>query len=210
MPAYRISLFFFFLALKTNQKFAIFVWIFACVDYGKTKTKVWRNCEQRVPAQILTSLILSGDPKTLTPAPWTSPLLGTWSTDHYTDRSTDPPLRTPYKKTTIKMTIRNLTYRLFVLFFAVVVSFLFTSHFRRKSFKLFCVEEFETQDGKGSAKCHLKSTLCSFTLHQNNLRKMKNGWILLQLNSFLRIFFVGEGKSVCLRVYAMKTRGDTV
>ena len=47
MPAYRISLFclfVFFFALNTNQKFAIFVWIFACVDFhGKIKTKVSRT-----------------------------------------------------------------------------------------------------------------------------------------------------------------------
>ena len=51
-------------------------------------------------------LVLRGDAKTLTSSPWTP--LRTWSTDHCTDRSTDPP-----KKTIIKMTIRNSTYRLF-------------------------------------------------------------------------------------------------
>ena len=45
MPAYRISLGFF--ALKTNQKIAIFVWIFTCVDFrGKITTKVCRNRER--------------------------------------------------------------------------------------------------------------------------------------------------------------------
>ena len=33
--------------LKTNQKLAIFEWIFTCVDFhGKIKTKVSRNCER--------------------------------------------------------------------------------------------------------------------------------------------------------------------
>ena len=59
----------------------------------------------RLSSQIW-GLVLRGDAKTLTPSPWTS--LPTWSTDHCTDRSTDPP-----KKTIIKMTIRNSTYRLF-------------------------------------------------------------------------------------------------
>ena len=39
-------------------------------------------------------------------------LCRTWSTDHCTDRSTDPPI-----KTIIKMTIRNFTYRLFCFVF---------------------------------------------------------------------------------------------
>ena len=36
-----------FFALKTNQKIAIFVWIFTCVDFrGKITTKVCRNRER--------------------------------------------------------------------------------------------------------------------------------------------------------------------
>ena len=36
-----------FFALKTNQKIAIFVWIFTCVDFrGKITTKVCRNLER--------------------------------------------------------------------------------------------------------------------------------------------------------------------
>ena len=40
--------FFVFFSLKTNQKLAILVWIFTCVDFhGKIiKTKGCRNCEQ--------------------------------------------------------------------------------------------------------------------------------------------------------------------
>ena len=41
IPAHPIPEFF---ALKTNQKLAMFVWIFTCVDFhGKIKTKVCRN-----------------------------------------------------------------------------------------------------------------------------------------------------------------------
>ena len=46
-----------FFALKTNQKIAIFVWIFACVDFrGKITFKVCRNRERYTP-DIVTSLI---------------------------------------------------------------------------------------------------------------------------------------------------------
>ena len=64
-----------------------------------------------------------GDPTTLIPGPWTT--LRTWSSDHCTDLSKDPPtdpsLRTPHKKTTIKMTIRDLTYHLFSFFFFLLM-----------------------------------------------------------------------------------------
>ena len=45
-PSINVSLSDFtgFFALKTNQKIAIFVWIFTCVDFrGKITTKVCRN-----------------------------------------------------------------------------------------------------------------------------------------------------------------------
>ena len=45
-----------FFELKTNQKIAIIVWIFTCVDFrGKITTKVCRNRE-RLPPDIVTSL----------------------------------------------------------------------------------------------------------------------------------------------------------
>ena len=110
-----------FFTLKANQKLAIFAWIFACVDFhGKIKTKVCRNCEGY---HLKWWHLFSGDPKTLTPGPWIP--LRTWTTDQCMDRPTDPPppppteppLRTPHKKKTIKMTIRDLTYRLFCFAF---------------------------------------------------------------------------------------------
>ena len=48
-PSINVSLSDFtgFFALKTNQKIAIFVWIFTCVDFrGKITTKVCRNRER--------------------------------------------------------------------------------------------------------------------------------------------------------------------
>ena len=51
-----------------------------------------------------------GDPKTLISSPWTSQR--TWSTP-----PPPPPLRIPHKKTIIKMTIRDLAYRLFCFVF---------------------------------------------------------------------------------------------
>ena len=58
-----------------------------------------------------------GDPKTLIPGPWTALRTGPRTPP------TDPPLRPSHKKTIIKMTIRDLTYRLFcfVLFFLLLL-----------------------------------------------------------------------------------------
>ena len=76
-----------------------------------------------------------GDRTTLTPGPWTT--LRTWSTDHCTDLSKDPPtdpsLRTPHKKTTIKMTIRDLTYHLFSFFFFLLMRWKEDLHTSKKT-----------------------------------------------------------------------------
>ena len=87
---------------KLAWRISMFSW-YICTFLCRLSSQIW-------------GLVLRGDAKTLTPGPGTP--LRTWSTNHCTDRSTDPLLRT-LQKWQLEIRLTDC----FVLSFVIVASF---------------------------------------------------------------------------------------